>query len=86
MTSPLQVRIAELDCGLYADLCHQEGVDTYPTLIYYRCCQYSVLRASLIAHVLNMLQTVRSGHKMETYREPRTFAELREFVKRLVHR
>ena len=36
---------------------------------------------------MNLLQTVvRSGHKMETYREPRTFAELREFVKRLVHR
>ena len=48
MTSPLQVRIAELDCGLYADLCHQEGVDTYPTLIYYRCCQYSLLRAPLV--------------------------------------
>ena len=50
MTSPLQVRIAELDCGLYADLCHQEGVDTYPTLIYYRCqCwQYSLLSAPLM--------------------------------------
>ena len=57
MTSPLQVRIAELDCGLYADLCHQEGVDTYPTLIYYRCqCwQYSVLHSCYKPVVLTIM-------------------------------
>ena len=31
-----KVRIAEVDCNLYPDVCQQESIVNYPTLIYYR--------------------------------------------------
>ena len=34
------LRIAEIDCNLYAGLCQEEGASVYPTLLYYRQAEY----------------------------------------------
>ena len=72
------MRIAEVDCNLYHDVCQQEGITSYPTLIYYRQVTRRV-NASICSYFC------RRGQRLEVYKEPRTFGELREFVKRLRH-
>ena len=34
----VEVRLAEIDCSLYASLCEEEAGSVYPTLLYYRHC------------------------------------------------
>ena len=53
-----ELKLAEIDCSLYSELCQAEGATVYPALLYYR-----------------------DGQMLERYREPRTYGELREFVK-----
>ena len=36
------LKIAEMDCNLYAGLCQEQGATVYPTLLYYRHKHYTV--------------------------------------------